>query len=257
MSIRKPLGSQPAPGHEFATLGGGCFWCLEAVFEEVEGVVDVESGYSGGAVGKPTYRQVCEGDTGHAEVVRIEFDPARISYREILEVFFAIHDPTTLNRQGNDVGTQYRSVIFFHTPEQQRNLTRRTVPFGFVQRLVIAAVDADRAQQRMPAVRSQAVPRQPRFRGFALVDQPLPARKGPGRSTQVHLLGQMPAQARHLLARRCGPDRSVRTVGRLVAEQRVGQGRVGVYLCWPGACPPKRKPSEARAKEGASAKEGG
>ena len=120
MSIRKPLGSQPAPGHEFATLGGGCFWCLEAVFEEVEGVVDVESGYSGGAVGKPTYRQVCEGDTGHAEVVRIEFDPARISYREILEVFFAIHDPTTLNRQGNDVGTQYRSVIFFHTPEQQR-----------------------------------------------------------------------------------------------------------------------------------------
>ena len=120
MSIRKPLGAQPAPGHQFATLGGGCFWCLEAVFEELEGVVDVESGYSGGTVASPSYRQVCEGDTGHAEVVRLEFDPARISYREILEVFFAVHDPTTLNRQGNDVGTQYRSVIFYHDSEQQR-----------------------------------------------------------------------------------------------------------------------------------------
>ncbi len=97
MSIKSPLSAQPRAGHEFATLGGGCFWCLEAVFEELEGVVDVESGYSGGHVPNPSYRQVCEGDTGHAEVVRIEFDPARISYREILEVFFAIHDPTTLN----------------------------------------------------------------------------------------------------------------------------------------------------------------
>jgi peptide-methionine (S)-S-oxide reductase len=120
MSIRKPLGAQPAPGHQFTTLGGGCFWCLEAVFEELEGVVDVESGYSGGTVASPSYRQVCEGNTGHAEVVRLEFDPARISYREILEVFFAVHDPTTLNRQGNDVGTQYRSVIFYHDSEQQR-----------------------------------------------------------------------------------------------------------------------------------------
>ena len=120
MSIRKPLGSQPGTGHEFATLGGGCFWCLEAVYEELEGVVDVESGYSGGGVANPSYRQVCEGSTGHAEVVRIEFDPAHISYREILEVFFAIHDPTTLNRQGNDIGTQYRSVIFTHDDEQQR-----------------------------------------------------------------------------------------------------------------------------------------
>ncbi len=120
MSIRKPLGAQPAPGHQFATLGGGCFWCLEAVFEELEGVVDVESGYSGGTVANPSYRQVCEGNTGHAEVVRLEFDPARISYLEILEVFFAVHDPTTLNRQGNDVGTQYRSVIFYHDAEQQR-----------------------------------------------------------------------------------------------------------------------------------------
>src|ERR1700752_1940273 len=120
MSIRKPLGGKPDSGHEFATLAGGCFWCLEAVFEELEGVVDVESGYSGGSVANPSYRQGCEGSTGHAEVVRIEFDPARISYREILEVFFAVHDPTTLNRQGNDIGTQYRSVIFCHDDEQQR-----------------------------------------------------------------------------------------------------------------------------------------
>ncbi|MDZ7651945.1 MAG: peptide-methionine (S)-S-oxide reductase MsrA [Burkholderiaceae bacterium] len=119
MSIRNPLAPQPRPGHEFATLGGGCFWCLEAVFEELQGVVDVESGYAGGHVNNPTYRQICDGDTGHAEVVRVEFDPARISYRELLEVFFAIHDPTTLNRQGNDVGTQYRSVIFTHGDTQQ------------------------------------------------------------------------------------------------------------------------------------------
>ena len=120
MSRRKPLGAEPAAGHEFATLGGGCFWCLEAVFEEVEGVVDVESGYSGGSIPNPSYRRVCDGDTGHAEVVRLEFDPDRISYGEILEIFFTIHDPTTLNRQGNDVGTQYRSVIYFHSPEQQQ-----------------------------------------------------------------------------------------------------------------------------------------
>jgi peptide-methionine (S)-S-oxide reductase len=120
MSIRNPLGAQPRPGNEFATLGGGCFWCLEAVYEELQGVVDVESGYSGGHVAQPTYRQVCDGNTGHAEVVRIEFDPARISYREILEVFFVIHDPTTPDRQGNDVGSQYRSVIFHHSDEQRR-----------------------------------------------------------------------------------------------------------------------------------------
>jgi len=120
MSIRNPLANEPTPGHEFATLGGGCFWCLEAVFEELQGVVDVESGYAGGQVANPTYRQVCEGITGHAEVVRIEFDPKVIGYREILEVFFAVHDPTTLNRQGGDVGEQYRSVIFFHSKEQER-----------------------------------------------------------------------------------------------------------------------------------------
>ena len=119
MSIKHALAGQPRTGNAFATLGGGCFWCLEAVYEELEGVVDVESGYSGGAVVNPSYRAVCDGNTGHAEVVRIEFDPAKISYREILEVFFVIHDPTTLNRQGSDVGTQYRSVIFTHSDEQR------------------------------------------------------------------------------------------------------------------------------------------
>jgi len=119
MSIRNPIGPQPRPGHEFATLGGGCFWCLEAVFEELDGVVDVESGYAGGHVKNPTYRQVCEGSTGHAEVIKLEFDPARISFREVLEVFFTIHDPTTLNRQGNDVGDQYRSVVFTHSDAQR------------------------------------------------------------------------------------------------------------------------------------------
>jgi peptide-methionine (S)-S-oxide reductase len=119
MSIKHPLAPEPRAGHEFATLAGGCFWCLEAVFEDVEGVIDVESGYAGGTVERPTYRQVCEGTTGHAEVVRIEFDPARIGYREILEIFFSIHDPTTLNRQGNDVGTQYRSAIYLHSAEQR------------------------------------------------------------------------------------------------------------------------------------------
>ncbi|KRB92919.1 peptide-methionine (S)-S-oxide reductase MsrA [Noviherbaspirillum sp. Root189] len=103
---------------ETATLGGGCFWCLEAVYQELRGILHVESGYTGGHVANPSYEQVCDGDTGHAEVVRLEFDPAQVSYREILEIFFTIHDPTTLNRQGNDVGTQYRSVIYYHTPEQ-------------------------------------------------------------------------------------------------------------------------------------------
>jgi peptide-methionine (S)-S-oxide reductase len=104
---------------EIATLGGGCFWCLEAVYQELKGVQHVESGYTGGHVPNPTYEQVCDGSTGHAEVVRVSFDPGVVSYRELLEIFFTIHDPTTLNRQGNDVGTQYRSAIYFHTPEQQ------------------------------------------------------------------------------------------------------------------------------------------
>ncbi len=104
---------------EVATLGGGCFWCLEAVFLDLEGVIQVQSGYSGGESTNPTYEEVCGGTTGHAEVVQLQFDPETISYREILEVFFAIHDPTTLNRQGSDVGTQYRSDIFFHSPAQK------------------------------------------------------------------------------------------------------------------------------------------
>ena len=106
-------------GNETITLGGGCFWCTEAVFKEVRGVLDVESGYSNGQVQQPSYEQVCTGTTGHNEVVRLEFDPAQISLREILEIFFVVHDPTTLNRQGNDVGTQYRSGIYVHDPAQQ------------------------------------------------------------------------------------------------------------------------------------------
>jgi peptide-methionine (S)-S-oxide reductase len=114
--------SNPAPpgDSEVATLGGGCFWCLEAVFEQLKGVLKVESGYAGGSTPRPTYRDVCSGTTGHAEVVRVSFDPSVVTYSDILDVFFAIHDPTTLNRQGNDAGTQYRSAIFYHSPEQKR-----------------------------------------------------------------------------------------------------------------------------------------
>lgn len=104
--------------NEVITLGGGCFWCLEAVYEQVDGVIAVESGYCNGHVPAPTYEQVCSGDTGHNEVVRIEFDNTRISLREVLEIFFHIHDPTTLNRQGHDIGTQYRSGIYWHAPGQ-------------------------------------------------------------------------------------------------------------------------------------------
>jgi peptide-methionine (S)-S-oxide reductase len=113
------------------TLGGGCFWCLEAVYEQVDGVLGVESGYSNGHVERPSYEQVCRGDTGHVEVVRVRFDADRIALREILEIFFAIHDPTTRNRQGNDVGPQYRSGIYFHDAAQQA-----------VAREVVAEADA-------------------------------------------------------------------------------------------------------------------
>jgi peptide-methionine (S)-S-oxide reductase len=105
---------------EVATLAGGCFWCLEAVFEQLQGVERVVSGYAGGSDPNPTYKQVCTGRTGHAEVVQVTFDPAVLSYRDLIEIFFAFHDPTTLNRQGHDEGTQYRSAIFFHSPEQER-----------------------------------------------------------------------------------------------------------------------------------------
>lgn len=103
-----------------AIFGGGCFWCIEAVFNRLRGVKEALSGYMGGHVDKPTYRQVCNGDTGHVEVVQVKFDPSEISFRDLLEVFFAMHDPTTLNRQGNDAGEQYRSVIFYTSEEQER-----------------------------------------------------------------------------------------------------------------------------------------
>jgi peptide-methionine (S)-S-oxide reductase len=106
--------------HETAILGGGCFWCLEAVFDRLQGVKAVESGYMGGHIENPTYRQVCGGDTGHVEVVRVTFDPQEISFTDLLEIFFAIHDPTTLNRQGDDVGAQYRSVIFYQSEDQRQ-----------------------------------------------------------------------------------------------------------------------------------------
>lgn len=105
---------------ETITLGGGCFWCVEAVFDDLQGVEDVVSGYMGGATVNPTYEDICGGRTGHAEVIQVKFDPAVISFRDVLEVFFAVHNPTTLNRQGNDVGTQYRSAIFYHTADQKQ-----------------------------------------------------------------------------------------------------------------------------------------
>jgi peptide-methionine (S)-S-oxide reductase len=120
MTTRAISPTEVPAGKEVATLAGGCFWCLEAVFDDLAGVESVESGYMGGRSQAPTYEDVCGGDTGHAEVVRVTFDPAKISYRDILDVFFVIHDPTTLNRQGNDVGTQYRSAVFYHSPEQKK-----------------------------------------------------------------------------------------------------------------------------------------
>jgi peptide-methionine (S)-S-oxide reductase len=114
-----PPDAEATPALEKATLGGGCFWCLEAVYAGMDGVVSVHSGYSGGHMRNPSYRQVCGGGTGHAEVVQLVFDPARISYEEILQIFFTIHDPTTPNRQGADVGHHYRSIILHHGPEQE------------------------------------------------------------------------------------------------------------------------------------------
>ena len=111
---------------DVATFGGGCFWCVEAAFQQLRGIERIVSGYAGGARPNPTYEQVCTGATGHAEVAQITFDPSVISYRDMLGVLFTIHDPTTLNRQGNDVGTQYRSVIFYHSPEQER-IARETI----------------------------------------------------------------------------------------------------------------------------------
>ncbi|HYN86753.1 MAG TPA: peptide-methionine (S)-S-oxide reductase MsrA [Pyrinomonadaceae bacterium] len=120
MSDETEAGGGAKAKREVATLGGGCFWCVEAVFDMLRGVESVESGYAGGTVEHPSYQHVCTGETGHAEVVRVTFDPDEISFREILEVFFSAHDPTTLNRQGADVGTQYRSVVFYHDEGQRR-----------------------------------------------------------------------------------------------------------------------------------------
>jgi len=115
---------QVKPGHEVATLGGGCFWCLEAVFKDLEGVQSVMSGYAGGQVANPTYNQVCSGRTGHAEVTQVVFDPNTVSYEDLLRVFFSIHDPTTRDRQGNDVGSQYRSIILTHSDAQREAAQR-------------------------------------------------------------------------------------------------------------------------------------
>lgn len=113
------MNAEAPAGREIATLAGGCFWCLEAVYDRMKGVETVESGYMGGRSANPTYEQVCGGNSGHAEVVRVTYDPTVVSFKDVLEVFFVIHDPTTLNRQGNDSGTQYRSAIFYHTPQQK------------------------------------------------------------------------------------------------------------------------------------------
>ena len=129
--------------HETITLGGGCFWCTEAVFVQVRGVVDVESGYSNGQMHAPTYEDVCTGTTGHNEVVKLVYDPAQISTREVLEIFFCIHDPTTLNRQGNDSGTQYRSGIYISTPEQQavaREVIAEMTASGVYGRAIVTEV---------------------------------------------------------------------------------------------------------------------
>ncbi|MCB8999029.1 MAG: peptide-methionine (S)-S-oxide reductase MsrA [Bacteroidales bacterium] len=132
------------PNLEIATLGSGCFWCSEAVFENLKGVISVESGYSGGFVKNPSYREVCNGTTGHAEVVQIKFDPAQISYKQILEVFFSIHDPTSMNKQGADEGTQYRSVIFYHNPEQKKiaeELIAELSAKGKYQKPIVTQID--------------------------------------------------------------------------------------------------------------------
>ncbi|MEW6092422.1 MAG: peptide-methionine (S)-S-oxide reductase MsrA, partial [Chloroflexota bacterium] len=128
-----------------ATLAGGCFWCLEAIFDELNGVQSVESGYTGGQVPNPTYRRVCDGDTGHAEAVQVTFDPSSLSYHDLLTVFFTLHDPTTLNRQGSDVGTQYRSAIFYHDQEQKEvaeQVMREIAQAGIWDRPLVTELNA-------------------------------------------------------------------------------------------------------------------
>jgi|GEM_PF-1094522 len=134
---------------EIATLAGGCFWCIEAVFDDVIGVSSVESGYIGGRVPNPTYKQVCNGDTGHAEAIRVTFDPDVIGYGELLDIFFHVHDPTQLNRQGNDVGTQYRSAIFPHSPAQEAEATAE--PDAATEVAAAPVEDAEAAPAEEPA----------------------------------------------------------------------------------------------------------
>lgn len=135
----------PTETHETATLGGGCFWCLEAVYQEVPGVHEVVSGYAGGHVEDPTYQQVCSGTTGHAEVVQVQFDPEVVSYRRILEIFFTIHDPTQLDRQGADRGTQYRSIVLYHSDEQRsvaEEVMRELTEEGVFEDPIVTRVEA-------------------------------------------------------------------------------------------------------------------
>lgn len=162
-------------GHEVATLGGGCFWCTEAVFSDLKGVVKVESGYSGGTVANPSYEQVCTGRTGHAEVAEITFDPELISYKEILEIFFTVHDPTTLNRQGADVGTQYRSVIFYHNSEQRavaENVIREITAAGIWDALVVTQVEPLKAFYKAEDYHQQYFENNPRQQYCQIVIAP-------------------------------------------------------------------------------------
>jgi peptide-methionine (S)-S-oxide reductase len=160
---------------ETAILGGGCFWCLEAVFDGLEGVTSVESGYAGGAGERPTYDEVCSGRTGHAEVVRVAFDPAVLSFRDLLTVFFTIHDPTTLNRQGNDVGTQYRSVIFCQS-EAQRETARSMIAEIDAARLwrnpIVTEIDGAAPFHPAEAYHQEYFDRNPRQPYCALVVEP-------------------------------------------------------------------------------------
>jgi peptide-methionine (S)-S-oxide reductase len=148
VALSEPMNADtPSPSrHELATFGGGCFWCLEAVFELVDGVKAVTSGYAGGRTESPTYKQVCSGETGHAEVVQIEYDPARVSYERLLEILWMCHDPTTLNRQGNDVGTQYRSVILYHNAAQKEaaEKSKAAAAAGFSRPIVTEIVPLTR-----------------------------------------------------------------------------------------------------------------
>ena len=141
---------------EIATLGGGCFWCLEAALRQLAGVESVVSGYCGGHVEQPTYRQICAGDTGHAEVVRVTFDPAAIDYRTLLEAFFAIHDPTTRDRQGNDIGSQYRSVVFTHSAAQEA--TARRADRGIHRAESVAEPDRHRSPARTRLLAGRGLP---------------------------------------------------------------------------------------------------